>query len=157
MSSKIKTMTDSELTAAATAYDRIHNEGGEGYNPYRNEIDCRAAAAPASANPKDQIDRLQHRIRVECGSVARETEGNEIVDAREDGIRSQIAELQAQIDADFAAVWTVELTTERRERYNEIARLKMADKITGIEFRRRVDALEYSIDDLRKAIKINNL
>ena len=35
-------MTDRELRAQAKRYDDTHNEGGEGYNPYRNEIEKRS-------------------------------------------------------------------------------------------------------------------
>jgi hypothetical protein len=44
MTTAIKSMTTADLHQAAHKYDRINNEGGDGYNPYDQEIDDRLVA-----------------------------------------------------------------------------------------------------------------
>ena len=59
-------MTDRELRAQAKRYDDIFNEGGEGYNPYRTELENRSwnnmrrynAESALKKFPKEHLDKL---------------------------------------------------------------------------------------------------
>ena len=64
-------MTDTDLKRLAREYDRVNNEGGDGYNPYRNEINDRERAAN-DADPHVRLDRLKCRLRATDSLISRE-------------------------------------------------------------------------------------
>ena len=71
MTTKIKEMTTQELDRAAQEHDHTYNEGGEGYNPYRSEMDDRAYRKPrtrGSAEVLHEISILDCSIARECGT-----------------------------------------------------------------------------------------
>ncbi len=163
----MKDLTNSQLIEKAKTYDKIQNEGGEGYNPFRSELERREMKA-LTARPKtkqDEIDALYKKIEVECGSVAREW-GNEEADKKQAEYYSAIRKLEAEVkeesDLKFAAEWTAETTTARRQEWNDFIRSLMDSKgqISGKDqpkiWRREADQ-GWVLADLKKAIQLNNL
>jgi hypothetical protein len=163
----MKNLTTSQLIEKAKSYDRIQNEGGEGYNPYRNEMERRELEERA-ARPKtkqDEINTLHKKIEVECGSVAREW-GNEEADKKQAEYYAQIRKLEAEVTADeestFSADWTLEATQSRRAEWNGFIRGLMDSKgqIAGKDqpkVYQREMAQGWKLADLKKAIKLHNL
>lgn len=143
-------------------YDRIHNEGGEGYNPYRAERERRELEAEI-ARPKsidERIDALYRRIDRECGSVAREWGNNEEIDAKAAEMRKEIAQLKTERDADFLAVWTLDETKTRREAWNlRVKKGEFGKTGSGKVDFKAVDAAYktqgWTLDDLKRAVKIH--
>lgn len=157
---KAAELTAAELTAAARDYDSIHNEGGEGYNPYRVEIDRRDHDERKAA--VSDLDKLRRRLRVECGSVARETYGDAAIDAIAAPILDAIDKIEATAQAATEAEWTREVTIARRERWN--AAVKSGE--FGVPGRDKIDyaavddfaaANGWNLDDLRAAIRRHEL
>ena len=103
-------------------YDNLHNEGGEGFNPIRakrEQVEW-IAAQERAREPKtreEQIEALYRRLEIECGSVAREW-GSEAVDALQKNLYAQINALKAELEAEFLATWTAEVTASRRAAWN---------------------------------------
>jgi hypothetical protein len=94
----MKEMTREQLIEAARKYNMINNEGGQGYNPYHDEIERREmeeakAEAAKPMTKQQQIEALQDKIRVECGSVAREWDADE-VDRKEAAYYAEIKILE---------------------------------------------------------------
>ena len=154
---KTAEMTMEQLRQAARDHDNIHNEGGEGYNPYREEIAqrLRAEAAARPKTRKDRIDDLYRRLRVECGSVARESRRAEAVDALAADIRSQIAALEAEADAEFLAAWPADTTEARRQTWNALAR---SGKIKTMRDARAQESEQgWTMDDLKRAVALHKV
>ena len=89
-------MTDAELAKAGRMYDNVYNDGGDGYNPYKDEAlrrDHARAVAEHEARlrtPEGRIEELQRRLRTECGSVARDCGNRDEIDALERDLYAQI-------------------------------------------------------------------
>ena len=145
--------TDEELARLAARYDAGENEGGEGYNPYRNEQERREAQA-AVARPRsldEQKARLLHRLEIIGGPRARElgiSDAGEIAQ-----IEADLAEIERDIETQFAAAWPVALTAARREKWNAEAR-KHGAAMTRPEIRAVEAELGYRMDDLRRAVAL---
>lgn len=163
----MENLTNSELISKAKNYDNLQNEGGEGYNPYRAELERREMEDRAS-RPKtkqDEIDALYKKIEVECGSVAREW-GHEEANAKQAEYYAKIRSLEKEVEVEeelkFAAEWTSETTTTRRQEWNDFIRSLMDSKgqIAGKDqpkvWKREVEQ-NWKLADLKKAIKLNNL
>jgi hypothetical protein len=146
-------------------YDKIYNEGGEGYNPIRakrEQEECEAAQAKAkayAATPQGQIAALRRRIEIECGSIAREWD-SESIDALRRDLRAQIAVIEAGINADFLAEWTPEVLAARRTEWN--ARVKAGEfgrvGSKRIDFKAvttREKAQGWTLDELKRAISLH--
>lgn len=163
----MQTKGETKVDTREREYDRIHNEGGEGYNPYRAEREERVAkklaalAAQHAQTTQGNIDALYRRIDVECGSVAREWGNGAAIDALETDLYRQITELKAQQDAEFLAVWTAEVTQERRAGWNSMVTSGKFGKLGGqmdfLALRNQERAQGWTMDDLKKAIKLNGL
>lgn len=164
----MKNMTNSQLIEKSKHYDNVQNEGGEGYNPYRSELERREmeAAATKPVTKRDEIDRLHKKIETECGSVAREWGGNEEIDARQAGYYAEIERLEAEIkaeeDAAFAAEWTLEVTTARRADWNAFVRSLMDrnGKIAGRDMTKiytRQGKQGWGVEQIKKAVALHNL
>lgn len=156
MTTTLRDMSDADLRAAANRYDRIRNEGGEGYSPYRSEIAERERAR-AIARPRTQDDILRDLEREDC-SIAREcgTYSAERVAA----LKAELAALRDAEDAAFLAVWTREVTDERRATW--IAAITaMAARNGGKCPPREVYALRnrlgYWHEDIRRARKLHGI
>jgi len=77
----MKDMTNSQLEAAARQYDNINNEGGDGYNPYREEMARRDFAA-AKAMPRTEYDILRDLETLAGTDPARSRKGRRNEDHR---------------------------------------------------------------------------
>ena len=163
-------MTIQELTAAARNYNNIMNEGGDGYNPYDNEMERRAANAERkriaeyAATPKGRIDALYRRIERECGSVAREWGNTEEINALQNSLYAEINQIKAEMERDFLTVWDLETTKTRRIEWNGFAKstlIPMSKSGKSVEMHRLKREREknqgWTMDDLKKAIKTHNL
>jgi roadblock/LC7 domain-containing protein len=159
---KATEMTDQHLTAEARRYDNAMNEGGEGYNPYRDEINRRRHAAEAARvkTPEERIATLQRKIAAEDCSIARESGTYDA--AKIATYRAEIAELRAQVVAKMAAAeetfraeWTPEVTLARKHEWNAASAAgKMKTWAAIRDYERKVG---YTMDDLKKAVKMNGL
>ena len=144
-------------------YDRINNDGGEGYNPYRAERERKELEAEI-ARPKsidERIDALYRRIDRECGSVAREWGNNEEIDAKAAEIRKEIDRLKAERDADFLTVWTLDNTKARRGAWNEFVNGEIRALGKGPAMmsclHERQKNQRWTMDELKRAVKLHNL
>jgi len=158
----MKNMTREELVKAARKYDQVQNEGAEGYNPYRSELERRQIEAEA-ARPKTREDRkaaiYRELDRKDC-SIARES--GTYNQAAIDALRAEMKAIESEEAAEFAAEWTAEVTTARRQEWNNFVRSLMDNKgqISGKDQPKvwqRQREQGWNIDDLKKAIKLNNL
>ena len=161
----MKDMTEKEIVAAGKKYDNLHNEGGEGFNPYWAELERRemAEARKIADSPKtreEQISRLHDKIRKECGSVAREWGGEEI-DKKQAAYYAEIKRLEDEIEEEFAVEWTREVTLSRRIVWNDFVNSKLAGgRMTPEKFRilkTKTDELGWGLDELKRAVKLHNL
>lgn len=163
-------MSDKEIKKAARNYDNVMNEGGDGYNPYREEIgrraheaDCKAAEEYAKT-PQGQIDALYRRIELECGSVAREWGNADEIDALQRSLYAEIDKIKTEIEAEFLKIWDINTTKSRRIEWNAFANetlipLSKAGKSPDINraiFAKQRE-LGWTMDDLKKAVKTYNL
>ena len=147
-------------------FDRINNEGGEGYNPYRADRerrefeDRKAAAAAYALTPEGRIDALRKRIELECGSVARDWGDNEAIDALARDLYAQIQTIRDGIDAPFLAVWTLAVTTGRRAAWNAKVRageFNRGKKVDMDKMRSAEKAQGWTLNELKKAVEIYKL
>lgn len=160
-------MTSQELRDAARTYDRVNNEGGEGYNPYTQELErgeheeLRKQAKAHAETPQGKIDALYRRIELECGSVAREWGNSEEIDALQSSLCAAIDNIKAEIDAEFLKTWTLEITKARRQEWNSWVRAELGtspmtpDKMRMLHNRQQTQG--WSTADLRKAIALHNI
>lgn len=162
----MENMTRSEIIEKGKTYDNVQNEGGEGYNPYwseleRRDIESSKIDAVKPRSKKDQISALHDKIRIECGSVAREW-GNEEADKKQAGYYAEIKALETAIETEFSAEWTLETTKTRRVSWNDFIRSLMNSKgQIGPQsqpkiYQRKIEQ-GWGLDDLKKAIKLHNL
>lgn len=160
-------MTNNELATAARTYNNVHNEGGEGYNPYKDEMERRAsnsaakAAAEHAATPQGKIDALYCRIERECGSVAREWGNTAEIDALQSSLYAEINKIKAELDAEFLQTWTLEITRARRIEWNNFANTELKALGSGPAMMRRYAEKQksqgWTMEDLKKAVKAHNL
>lgn len=143
-------------------YDRINNEGGEGYNPIRakREHEEWAEVQERARQPKtreEQIDALYRRIEIECGSVAREW-GSNAVDALQKDLYTQINTLKAEAEAEFLAIWTAEVTASRRAAWNSAASrfvLPGGKRVDMVALHKAEQAQGWTLEDLKKAVALH--
>ena len=136
----------SETARKARQWDRDINEGGEGYNPYREE-----KAGTLSLAARKQ--HLQQELLTLDSATVREA-GISKAD-REAQIKAEIAEIEAQIEANdnaklVAAGWTPEVTLARRDEWNGIVKsgaIKTLDDKCSLQTR-----LGWTHDDLKAAL-----
>ena len=141
-------------------YDKIHNEGGEGYNPIR-EARIRKEMEIEAARPKtisEQIDSIRHKISVRDCSIAREC--GTFDQAEIDALREEIKKLEGQEEAEFLADWTLDTTKERREGWNTMIKGFGSGKISQVNIQ-KIYAVQgkqgWTLADLKRAVKIHNL
>lgn len=160
-------MTSQDLRDAARTYDRVNNEGGEGYNPYTQELErreheeLRAQAKAHAETPQGRMDALYRRIELECGSVAREWGNAEEIDALQSSLYAEIDKIKAEIDAEFLKTWTLETTKSRRIEWNDFVKAEIipingTPKAHKVLYQRQQDQ-GWTIEDLKKAIALHNI
>jgi hypothetical protein len=161
---KISDMGTTQLEQAARDHDRLQNEGGEGYNPYRNEIASRARAV-AAARPRSLTEQLHETLReidIQDCSIARESGTYDAT--RVAALREQASALRAAIDAEALAGiirdgWTLEVTRARRAANNAMVR---GLPVRGGKVDQRVvdawlKAQGWTHADLRRAITLHGI
>lgn len=139
-------------------YDKLHNEGGYGYNPYRVEREDKEREEERN-HPKTRTERkyailreLEHKdssIARECGTYDQ---------AEVDRLRAGLDQIYADEKSEFLAIWTPEVTAQRRAEWNA--------RVSAGEFgKKKVDAnLIYAaekaqgwkLSDLQKAVGLHN-
>jgi hypothetical protein len=148
-------------------YDRIYNEGGEGYNPIRaqrekEELEAAQKEAKKYAlTPQGRIDALHRRIELECGSVAREWGDNAKIDDLEASLYAEINKIRAEVDADFLATWTLETTQARRKEWNTFVNAELCGgPMTPEKYRKmhnKTTQLGWGMEDLKRAVKLHGI
>jgi len=87
-----------------------------------------------------------------------QNEGCEGYNQRHPKLRGLYNELEAAMDAAFAADWTVETTQARRAAWNaEIAKVAKNGKIDAADVTKIVDRLGYRMEDIVKAKKLHGM
>jgi len=159
----MKNLSNEEISQKGKIYDNIQNEGGSGYNPYWEESKRRdiEEAQKRAAQPKtkeEQIDALHDRIRIECGAIAREWNEKE-VDKKKSELYAEINLLEKEIEVEFKAEWTEEVTASRRIEWNDFAKLLIGNskKMTremmdGVNNRQKEQG--WKLGALKKAVTI---
>jgi len=143
-------------------YDRINNEGGEGYNPIR-EARIKKEMEHEAARPKtigEQMDSIRRQIIIKDCSIAREC--GTFDQAEIDQLRATLKGLEDRKDAEFLADWPLEVTKERRIDWNNYIRSIMNNKgrispSKSQEMNKRKHNQGWGLNDLRKAVKSHNL
>jgi len=139
-------------------YDKIHNEGGEGYNPIR-EARIRKEREAEAARPKtinEQMDAIKHQISVRDCSIARES--GTYNQAEIDQLRADLKALENRADDDFATEWPIEVTKTRRAEWNVYvnSELKNASNVSIAVYEAEKNQ-GWTVAQLKKAVKYYNL
>jgi uncharacterized protein with von Willebrand factor type A (vWA) domain len=139
-------------------YDLINNEGGEGYNPYRaerkkREWEERQAWGKTREGRKDRIYRLlgakDCSIARECGTYNQ---------AEIDELRAQLRGIEAEEQAEFLALWPLEITKARRVAWNaRVNALEFGKKVDFRKVHRAETEQGWTMSDLKKAVQLHNL
>jgi len=167
-SNKIEKMTNEELREVAKKYDLMQNEGGEGYNPYNVELDNREREAWEN-RPRTLADKkreIYHELERKDSTIARES--GTYNQAEIDALRNELEEIEKQEEREFAIEWTIEITKTRRENWNNFIKSLVTimpvtaprKKMTAENQRLincRINEQCWSINDLKKAVRIHNL
>ncbi len=146
--------TTNQLAANAAEYDRAHNEGGEGYNPYTAELERREIEAETS-RPITRDERRSQILgeleRLDC-SIARES-GTYDAD-KVAALRAELNSIDAEEEAEFAAEWTAEVTKMRRAEWNARVRAgEFADNARAVQA--AFDAQGWTVSGLKRAVAMN--
>lgn len=155
---KMSELTPAELRKAATRYDNIHNEGGEGYNPYRTEQERRELEACKNRPESlyDKKERLTHELRITDSSIARECmtyDANKV--AR---LRTEIEEIETEIQKALWEEWTPETTKARQEEWNSFIRsLGEIDGRVMLKVYAKEREQGWGREDLKRALKHHGL
>ena len=150
----MKTLTKSELEKKARQYDYVNNEGGEGYNPYREQLKTIENEEYKATHKRDEYDILKELESCDC-SIAKEcgTYNQDKVDA----LRKELDDLRAEKENEFIAKWTPEYTQKIREEWNTAVRAYGNDRLKINKKIAEYQAIGIYLSNLKKAIKINNL
>lgn len=152
-------VADERLSHLARHYNRLQNEGVDGYNPYIEEIDRRERERDA-ARPKSLEDvrrsMIQKLGRMDC-ALARESGTYD--EAACDDLTRQIAEIDEQIKRDFLTIWDMETTKSRRAEWN--ARIRAGEFGSKRINYAAVDATErkqgWTMLDLNRAVLLHGI
>jgi len=158
----MENLTEKEITEKGKTYDNVQNEGGSGYNPYWAELDRRdcVQAKKDAERPKtkaEQVAALYDRVRVECGSVAKEW-GDKDVEKKQAELYVKIDQLEKEIEAEFCEEWTKEVTASRRIEWNNFINNKKEtnNTVSFPALAKKEKELGWTMADLKKAVKIYN-
>jgi len=153
----MKNLTTQELNQKARNYDNIQNEGGEGFNPYRDEQSRREMEA---SPPPTRVDVILHTLEIKDCSIAREC--GTYNQAEIDALHTELAEIKAKIETEFFTIWTLEKTKIRRESWNGFVKSLMDSngRISGKDqpklYARRLEQ-GWGLAEVKKAVKYYNL
>jgi len=148
-------LTIDQLRAKAAEYRREMLGGGEGYNPYRAELERREDQAEAS-RPVSRSERkyqILHELDLISGPAAREMglgSDEEIAN-----LRAALTAIEQEEQAEFLAEWTVQTTRERRAEWN--ARVEAGEIKDAQSAQAAMDAQGWGLKALKRAIEIHKL
>ncbi|MCK4820371.1 hypothetical protein KA005_31695 [bacterium] len=111
-----------ELRQKEVEYDNIYNEGGEGYNPYREESEKRFFESERE-RPKTK-DEQRYSLLKEL-SIQESTTFKEsgMYDQKKvDKLRGELESLKHEEQQDLKDKWPKEKTVERRKEWNDLIR-----------------------------------
>jgi vacuolar-type H+-ATPase subunit I/STV1 len=164
---ELKNLTDQELTQRAANYDNAFNEGGDGCNPFREELANRsriaekAIKAAEAATPKGRIKNIERRIEIECGSIAMESGDPDKVRELRMSLRAEIEEIEKEIEQSFVNEWTLETTKARRAEWNQYANTELKSLSGTPRMWKAVLAKEkeqgWTMEQLKKAVKLHGI
>jgi hypothetical protein len=118
MTTAMHEMTTTDLMREARRYDNLHNEGGDGYNPYRVEMSRRDHEAEAN-RPRTRDDVVQEILRLDC-EIARES--GTLNEARIAELRAELKAMDDAADAKMLQAWPLAVTVARRAAWNDMVR-----------------------------------
>ena len=141
------------MTTTAQQYDDIHNEGGEGYNPYR---DTHTGPVDGPKTRADTADVLRHRLDISYRSDGRYSD--ELAGDRADW-QSRLDAIDAAVQTDIDAEWTRGVTLERRADWNRRAPVEATTdgKIDMQKYNAMATRLGYGHAALKTAIARHGL
>jgi hypothetical protein len=136
-------LSNDQLRRKAREYDDLQNEGGEGYNPYYDEL--RAGERKFSRlnrkwDIKHQLESLDCMIARESGTY----DQTEI-----DTLRAELDQIEREEKDEFLSVWTPEVFTDRKAEWN--AWVRSAGNPTLKKLVDRQTEQGWLLDDLKKA------
>jgi len=149
----MKILTTEELKTASVNYDNVVNEGAGGFNPYRAELERRSAKITLPQTRDGRKDKLRREIEHIEGSIARES-GMDDPDAAA-LLRAELAEIQAEEKAEFAAEWTPAVTAARRAEWNTWLQ-SQGRTVTSAQVRRQERAQGWTMAELKTAVASHN-
>ena len=153
----MKTLTKEDLLKKARIYDNINNEGAEGYNPYRSEIEKREIEELKNA-PRTKYDVLKDLEKCDC-SLARECGTYD--QAEIDKLNKEFENFENKEKEEFENTWTLEITKNRREKWNNLVKSgKLNDYEGKIDYEKKniIEAKQsWNMNELKEAIKYHNL
>lgn len=120
----------------ATTYKNGINEGGEGYNPF--------------VKTETTYNRTLHQCRIMDKMNSMPVGCPEYVE-----LKNELDAMKAEDEAAFAAEWTPETTTTRRQLWNTWA--KAQTKMNGYIVAQKEKEFGFSLDSLKKAVALNKL
>ena len=141
-------------------YDNIHNEGySDGYNPIRQariniEIEIEAAR-PKSI--EEQKEAIRHQISIRDCSIAREC--GTFDQTKVDQLQAALKNLEDKDNINFLTDWPLEITKQRRIAWNtKVKNEEFGSGRVDLKLVYNAEQVQgWSVDDLRKAVKIHNL
>ena len=147
------TLSNSDLIKKATDHDEIYNEGGEGYNPYRTEIDRRYRETQAS-QPRTRYDILTDLERYDS-SIARESGTHDT--AKVASLNAELATLDNAKAAEYEAKgWTAEATRTRRAEWNgRVKAGQFGNPVSPVKVKAQEEAQGWAMAELREAVKLH--
>ena len=151
-------MTREELIKAAERFDKVYNEGGDGYNPYRAKLadleNNEKITFSGEAAIIDRIDALTRKANTAAKLYDTEEEKR---------CRAEIEKLQKELDDMFAAEWTEEVTKARRQEWNNFVKTqltgpngKLIDKYWE-KINEWRDTHGWDNKDLKRALELHNI
>ena len=140
---------------AEREYDRINNEGGEGYNPHRaareqREHEEEIAWSKTREGRKETIYRLLEKL--DC-SIAREcgTYNPERIAT----LQAELAQIEAAETAEFSSAWPLELTIRRRAEWN--ARVHQGEISNQQQLIKAEIKQGWTLSQLKKAVTLHGI
>lgn len=155
----MKDLTVDQLQTAAANHDAVINEGGDGYNPYRDEIARRDSETTTPPSLQEQLNRVTNQLNAIPSRVMQHKSGSPQEIAELDALTATQDNLKTAIAKAFADEWTPDETQRRRNEWN--ARVKAGEFNTTagqIDYKLADQAQRdqgWSFSDLKKAVAMH--
>lgn len=124
-------------------YDNLHNEGGEGYNPFREKGGPSPPKGMALSEKKDRLKSIMA--------------GTSIDDPRYAELQEQVKDIEKQELSEFLKEWTKEKTASRRLEWNAwVSSFKQkGKKITSSDIAKKEKEQGWRAETLKKAVALH--